>query len=343
MYVSYSSSDAYTSHTGISMYSLFYHHQDVKELTVFLLDLGISKDKIYSLQNMAAAFHRDLCVIKLDEKAIRAVLGDHIPAHHGSLATYARLCAPTIYPKNVQRIIFIDSDMIIEGSLESVYNVDLGECVVAAVPARGDFSTKGNVHSEDSLIARSHQYYINCGFLMVDFVNWGKYHFSERVAEAASKLKFFTYKDQTILNAVLEDCFLYRLPCKYNYALHGCPKYLIRQWSHEHAQLSPEEIIEAAKQPIVIHYAGESIRPWYRKNASCLAKNYDRYRTLSPFKDEQKQSIFDTPKYSGIPGIQKVFLWLMYSMMHCPLGYPLYCINKKRIENQIAKNGRENV
>jgi UDP-glucose:(galactosyl)LPS alpha-1,2-glucosyltransferase len=52
---------------------------------------------------------------------------------HISVSTYFRLCLDKLMPTNVSRAIYLDSDILIRGSLRELWAVDLGENVLAAV------------------------------------------------------------------------------------------------------------------------------------------------------------------------------------------------------------------
>lgn len=334
MYVSYSSSDSYAPHTGISILSLLENNQDSEFIHIFLLDLGISQKNKEKIQQIVDRFHRSITIMNVDNDTIRNTIQANVPEHFGSLATYARLCGAVIYPKNVHRIIFIDSDMIIRKSLKGIFDADMGECVVGAVPGRNAFGENDINNPEEAEIGRKHSYYVNCGFLLVDLDNWRKNNFTQNIQRAASELKLFTFKDQTILNAALEDKYFYRLPCKYNYPFHANPRYLIKKWAKDYPQLSESEIISAAEDPVVIHYVGEQCRPWYKENISCMADEYYKYKSESPFNNVPLQSIFETPKYKKASIIQKIYLKIMFKTYQSRIGYPLYAINQKRLKKR---------
>ncbi len=334
MYISYSSSEVYAPHTGISIFSLLDNNQDSEFIHIFLLDLGMSDVSKAKIRGIVESFGRSITIMNVDNDTIRRTVGANVPAHFGSLATYARLCGAVLYPEEVHRIIFVDSDMIIRGSLKSIYEVELGDCIVGAIPGRNVFGENEVNNPEEKEIGHRHKFYVNCGLLLVDLDNWKKSNFSEKIRQAAAQLKLFTFKDQTILNAALDDKFLYRLPCKYNYPFHANPRYLIKEWSLNYPQLSQSEIYEAAKDPVVIHYVGEQCRPWYKENISCMADEYYRYKAKSPFNDVPLQSIFDTPKYKKASVVQKLFLRLMFSTYQSYIGYPLYYMNQKRLKNK---------
>ena len=283
MFVSYTSSDEYAPMTGISIYSLLSNNTQTDEITIFLLDLGITDENKKKINGVVSYFGRRIEYIQVNDSVIENYIGAKVPAHYGSLATYARLCAPVMYPKSIHRLIYIDSDMIINGSMEELWNLDMREKIVAAVPEVFDLDTIAGRSGEERRIAKKHEIYFNAGLLLINVENWKKFSFESSVRNAARSMKEFCHKDQSILNNALDNKYLYRLPCKYNFTLHYLPRYLIHSWAKHSHPLAKEEIMEASSHPIVVHYAGDQARPWFIENTSFLSNIYDYYKNKSCF------------------------------------------------------------
>ena len=60
MNILYASNDGFASHLGTSMCSLFDKNQDVKEITVYVLSLGLSEENRGKLKEIADHYHRGL-------------------------------------------------------------------------------------------------------------------------------------------------------------------------------------------------------------------------------------------------------------------------------------------
>ena len=341
MFVSYSTSDEFSIHTGISLVSLFENNKEEDRIVVYLMDLGIREENKERLLKIAGKYGRELHFLLTDDKKIREFLGEGIPEHYGSLATYARLCAPFLYPAEVHRIMYIDSDMVVCDSLHEVYHLDMGEKIVAAVPEKHEVDYIAGASREEAGIVESHPLYFNAGFLMIDIDNWNKANFSQTIRETAAGLREFTNKDQSILNAAISEAQFYRLPFRYNYPMHRYPRYLIKGWGKHAEPLTPEEVAEADRNPAIVHYKGAQSRPWFKENTSCMAGYYYKYKAMSPYADVPLSSIFDSGKFQNASFFGKAYMKLVYAVFQKRIGYPIFLINQARINATIAKRKRK--
>lgn len=327
MYISYSSSDFYAPHTGISIASLLENNKDVENIEIFILDLGIEEDNKRRLSTIVDKFNRKLSFISVIDKDIVEYVGKDVPPHIGSYATYARLCAPIVYPTYVDRIVCVDSDMIITGSIRIVANMDMTGKVVAAVPClyKRYHSIAGKSAEEKGIMA-NHKYYINNGFMIINLENWRKYDFENRVKEAVKDMSVFKHKDQSIMNYILEDNFLLPIPLRYNFYLHSVPKYKLKSLNVE--PFTRHDLKEAEDNPVVIHYVGDETRPWFRENISTMSEYYFKYKAMTPYADYPIVSLFETPSYKRKGYLEKCFLRVYLKTYHSPIGAPIMFLKK---------------
>lgn len=147
------------------------------------------------------------------------------------VAMWYRLMLPKLLP-NVKRIIYADMDIIFFNDLIDVYELDLGDNVIAAVRTR----TNG---------------YFNSGFLLMDL---------EKIRDEKIYPKWIQdsiehdYKnpDQDVLNNTLAGRVLY-LPLKYNFQLsHGSRIFKI---------YSETELDDLKHNLVTLHYS-DYMKPW---------------------------------------------------------------------------------
>ncbi|QBA72779.1 glycosyltransferase family 8 protein (plasmid) [Lactiplantibacillus plantarum] len=165
-------------------------------------------------------------------------------------AAYYRIYTAELLPE-LDRILYLDCDMICTGSLEALWNTSLKGNIIAAVEDAGYVPRLAEMN-----ITSQHGFYFNSGVMLIDLKRWREEHITAKVMafinQHPEQLK---YHDQDALNAVLADKWYYLHP-KYN-----MQSRLIRR-EQEHP-LPPLEIIaeEARQAPILIHYSGRS-KPW---------------------------------------------------------------------------------
>ena len=109
----------------------------------------------------------------------------------GSALTYARL-EPEQYTNAKERLIWLDSDTIVLGSLEPIWNLDFQGMPIAAAP-----NVWGNPTNS---LDRSP--YFNSGLLVYNMKLWAKEELSKKSIDNA-KLNLWGERDQGALNSVL--------------------------------------------------------------------------------------------------------------------------------------------
>lgn len=122
MNIAYACDDNYIAHTGISILSLFDSNQSVDEIAIYLISVNISEENITHIHNIVVKYKRKLIIIPFKELCPNLRLsnvGRHIET------VYAKLFFGNI--ANVDKIIYLDSDIIINGSLKEMWDIDLND------------------------------------------------------------------------------------------------------------------------------------------------------------------------------------------------------------------------
>lgn len=131
----------------------------------------------------------------------------------GGFTTYLRLIIPPLC--DVERIIYLDSDLLVFTDLGSLFYTHLDSCVMGAVSwhKRG-ISNDKHFFSEVGL--DTSKPYFNAGVLLIDAIRWKEENITQRCLELGDRYgKSLPTADQTILNVVFNDAFSL-LPRKYN-------------------------------------------------------------------------------------------------------------------------------
>ncbi len=128
---------------------------------------------------------------------------------HASLANYFRIYLPKFLPPTIDKIIYLDSDTIVLGRLDELWNSDIKNYALAAVEYT-------NVERIKALQLDS-QKYINSGVLVVNLKDWRERNFTEIATDFITRnpqlVKFW---DQDAINVLLEQNIKY-LDIKWNY------------------------------------------------------------------------------------------------------------------------------
>lgn len=172
----------------------------------------------------------------------------HHDFNRWSPVIFYRLFAHRIFP-NLDKILYLDSDTLVQKDLSELYRTDLSGYAIGAVrdmaPTDDTSSLAGKYVSEFKQKHLKHDLYINSGVLLIN-IKEIKNH-EHDLLTTKIKLK---YPDQDIINAALDGKIL-ELPLKYNF-VPSRPK---------PAKFSECEYTNAIQNPHIYHFY--AVKPYY--------------------------------------------------------------------------------
>ena len=176
---------------------------------------------------------------------------------HVSLATYNRFLIGNLLPSDVELVLYLDSDLIVVGDLSPLSLGLAGglskETVVVGAVSRDE---------PDHLIRFGHSGldYFNAGVLLVNLVEWRKRKVVDQLFSTARELFGELHLwDQDVLNLVLES-----------------------NWSPLPGSFNETSLTDRQSDARVVHFVGGS-KPWMWGSRHPYRKDYDYYRSLTPF------------------------------------------------------------
>lgn len=256
----------YQQHFGVAITSVLLNnlssHFDVHIITNFMEEK--LKQKLDTLsKNYKCSFH--LYIINNLDKISQLKASVHV-----SNATYYRLIMAEILPKHIDKILYLDSDVVVISPLEELYNIDLENYFIAASGFSGTLvKSKG----------------FNSGVMVVNLEKWRNEQISTKVIDFATQNRNkLPYHDQSALNCVI----------KQNYLI------IDRKWNFQ-VDLSPRKIQKpddniALKNARIIHYIGSS-KPWYFWISDQRKNIYELYLKKSLWSTSKLQMIFQQTVY----------------------------------------------
>ncbi|MBQ4404637.1 MAG: hypothetical protein II857_09535 [Selenomonadaceae bacterium] len=212
----------YSKFTGTTICSIF--ENTTSDVTVHILHDNTltpdNRDKFIYLAGrygQAVKFYNvaELCADKIRE--ITALSSEDSRLTVGALY---RLFVPLILPNTVDKIIYLDSDIIVNLDIKEIWQVDLGDKILAAVPEILTFKTPAAMKPGFPLCADDIvkcEDYFNSGVLLIDLkILRGEEDTIMNGAKFTSKYYWFGgYGDQDILNYCFSKRAL-KLPIKFN-------------------------------------------------------------------------------------------------------------------------------
>ena len=221
---------------------------------------------------------------------------------HASPANYYRLMAPSLLPSAVNRVIYLDSDLIVRKNLAALWDHDLSGAPVGAVcdPAGAVPAEKLGLRPED---------YFNSGVMLVDLDRWRALNLGVRVAQyIVEHPEEITYWDQDGLNGMLRGDWR-RVPATWN-AMHG--------FFHRREPYAAyrDEICD----PAIVHFSGQGLKPWQYGTQHPFKSEYRKYRRQTPwprYREDGTPSVPERARHSlrQIPWLRRAKSWLDNSSM----------------------------
>lgn len=203
-----------------------------------------------------------------------------------SAGTYLRLALPGLLPE-VERILYMDADVLVRESLAPLWETPLAGKTLAAVKGAVNLSDKWEWNSDRPywhLLSGMKGGYINAGVTLLHLAEVRKRGLDARWHEMTGER--FYYQDQDILNITCQGAIAY-LPPKYN-RLAYLNDQDFGQFVTEGVYTQEEER-EALQSPAIIHYAGD--KPWKRYDTNLGSLWWD-YVTAQP----DLRELFDEEK-----------------------------------------------
>lgn len=196
-------------------------------------------------------------------------------ADYVSLSTYFRILIPKILP-NLDKIIYLDCDIIVTGSLKELWDIDISEYAVGAVL---DMLTEDIRNYNRLNYSRVHNYF-NAGVLLINIQYWIVNNITNTTLDFIIKNPDAVKKhDQDALNKILHNKKLL-LPLKFNLQ----DGFLYEEKILERSYW--DELEEAIKYPIIIHYTG-SAKPWFKDCVHPYKEEYHKMLNKTIWKNKK--------------------------------------------------------
>lgn len=266
--------DNYVPYCGIMLTSLFENNKD-EDIHVFILTESLSLENNKKYADLAKKYRQEITIVIVNKDSFKncpVKPGDHV-----STAAYFRLMVSDLLPADIDKILYLDCDIIINGSLKGIYNSDISNQACGVIFDEAGFDIIN--YTRNNLDIKRHQY-LNSGVLLINLDYWRKHNVSLRCMEYVdSHSDNLAFHDQDTLNAVLKDEISF-LPIKYNFQT----GYITKQVFNSYPEAFQKEIQDSVKSPVVIHFTGKQ-KPWIKGCRQPYTPIWDKYRKLSFWKD----------------------------------------------------------
>jgi lipopolysaccharide biosynthesis glycosyltransferase len=135
--------------------------------------------------------------------AHRARIANFKTTRHETTSTFTRLLLPELLPEVDGRILYLDVDMIVNGSLRPLFDLPLNGHPIAAVQNPGDPDRFARFNRKVGRAPDGAN--INAGLLVIDLDKWRELDIADRCFEVLSWAPNVLFADQDAINAVAGD------------------------------------------------------------------------------------------------------------------------------------------
>ena len=232
-----------------------------------ILARGLTASDKQVLQQLAAQYNGEAHFYEPDESLLEG-FRIHASSSHISLVTYYRCMLADYLPASLHRVIYLDSDLLVTGSLAPFWQMPMqGAPVAAVVDAAADDHTRYKV-----LCYPEADSYFNAGVLLIDLDWWRANNVGQRCIDYyRAHPERIRFNDQDLLNSLFHGQVCWA-PLRYN-AQEGFYRQRYAHYSQHKAELD---------HPVVVHYTNR--KPWDWDSLHPMRQLFFHYQQYTPWR-----------------------------------------------------------
>ena len=257
----------YTEQCGLMLLSLLSHNPQ-QRFTVYIINNRVceaNKDRLYKLTSHFG--------LKINFCDVSHSLIEKFPIKeddHLSLATYLRIFMSELLPENIDKVLYLDCDLMVIDSIKDLWETDMEDFAVAAVEERPPFDTI----SPETLGYPTSYSYFNAGVMLINLKYWREMDLSSKCQKFIQENRqIIQHHDQDVLNALLHDKRKF-ISIRWNLM----DFFMFTQLKIQENRLP--DLYNSFKQPAINHFTAKR-KPWahncdspFRNHYIRLAKQY---------------------------------------------------------------------
>jgi lipopolysaccharide biosynthesis glycosyltransferase len=177
---------------------------------------------------------------------------------HVSIATYYRLLIPELLPKELQKAIYLDCDLVVVGDLRQLWDIEMGDNYLLATRALliPSVSSPAGLVNYQALGIPADSKYFQPGIMVLNLEKWRDDNMSRKCVEyLQTNREDIRWHDSDVLNAMCANRWG-ELDPRWN---RMTEIYTFQSW--EDSPLSKEAFDEVLHHPYIIHFSSAA-KPW---------------------------------------------------------------------------------
>lgn len=223
--------------------------------TVYIMNKDLEQEDIFKIEK-ALDYKLKIVDIKINDQDLqKAPVSKRFP-----ITMYYRLFAWKYLPKNIDKVLYLDPDIIVNKDLLNFYQLNLDTYAFAAASHVGKLVRTFNAVR---LKMNYRDIYINSGVLLMNLKELRNLKIDEKIVyDSIKKLKKLLFlPDQDLLSKLYRTKIKEVDACLYNFTEKMSKKYSM-DWIEKHTK--------------IIHYCGRK-KPWLKNSKGKLKPIYIKY------------------------------------------------------------------
>lgn len=269
--------DSYAAYCAVTIVSIFENNKG-NNFCIHIICADLSEENKNKMGCLFEKYGQEIDIIMPNIQKLQAIveIKDKMPSKYHVSAFY-RLFVSEWLSQKIDRIIYLDCDLIVIGNLLPLWKKEMNENI--SLCATHDFVRIQDYHR--LRICKEQHTYFNSGVLLINLAYWRKHSVGQQcidyICTYPERIKL---ADQEALNAVSVGKVKY-LHLKYNTMSFYFAKeeYLsVRVWYDD-----MKAIQEAIKSPVIIHFAGE--KPWFKGDYLPYRDEWMKYLAMTEWRN----------------------------------------------------------
>lgn len=266
--IAVSINQAFIRYLYVMLVSLFENNRG-QELCVWLMSADLTDAQVQIFEELAQSYGQELAFLRIGEE----LFSKELPSTEQiTIETYFRLALPDLLPDELDRVLYLDADIIINQPIDEFYFTDFNGKSLCACRDVTTVSVTcvGTSPLFAGLWEKPGFTYFNAGVLLMNLKKLREKVTLEYFVQQALRLKdHLAYHDQDLLNYLFYDDVVYADEKRYNL--------IIRP-----ACNSGFTYDEVKNMAVILHYAGP--KPWRHEEVRYgLERFWWEYAKMTPY------------------------------------------------------------
>lgn len=255
MNIFFAVNDGYAEQLCVCLVSILENNQ-TEDIHFHILSNDFSKESKKKVQNLKKKYKNwDISYFTPDKKLFANL---KLNIEHITIETYFRYIIANLEPQ-LEKCLYLDADLIVNGSLKDLWNTALGDCYCAGVK---DLFIERSGHKKN-IHFNENDLYINAGVLLLNLTKIRQEKMVQKLFDnTISLFDKISYQDQDIINITFKG-HLKELDTIYNFTAENVKREKRK-----------------SKKAVVIHYTGKR-KPWHKDCKNKLAFLWLKYAKLN--------------------------------------------------------------